>query len=394
LCGLVRELGGDGAALLHGAGLAPGALDRPQDRIPYGALGCLLEEAARQTHHPQLALVAGRMCRLEDLGDLGEIVRHSDTVASALEALVAYQHLHGEGGLLYLARRGAIAEVGYAIYYPGVEGASHIYDYMLAALHNVLRELCGCKWLPSEVFLPHARPDNVSNYRLLFKTQPHFDADVCALRFPAYWLDQRVETASTTRRATSIVRALRCQRPDFLQRVFRALRHALIKGRTSGDEVAQMLSMHRRTLNRRLRANGATFQSALDEVRLEVARQLLCESNATLDDIAATLGYAGVSGFMRRYKQRTGMTPASARRTARRAALARAGAAPGECPSVAGVGEAFAHAAPRTLRFVFPDTTGIDRPAMAPADRANAGPARLMASQPSAAAVALRLREA
>jgi CheY-like chemotaxis protein len=39
---------------------------------------------------------------------------------------------------------------------------------------------------------------------------------------------------------------------------------------------------------------GTTFQQVLDEVRFEVARQLLGESSISLDDVAATLGYAGI----------------------------------------------------------------------------------------------------
>jgi AraC-like DNA-binding protein len=384
LGGLVQELGGDRAALLRSVGLAADALDRSHGRIAYRVLGLLLHAAERQTHHPQLGLVAGRLCRLEDLGDLGEIVRHSDCVAAALEALVAFQHLHGEGGLLFFARRGAIAELGYAIYYPGIEGASQIYDYMLASMHGFLRELCGPTWQASEVFVPHRRPDSVNHYRLLFKTQPHFDSELCALRFPAYWLDRRVECAAAPRCAAAIGRALRADKPDFIQRVYRALRLALIRGKTSGDDVAQMLSMHRRTLNRRLRARGATFQSVLDDVRLEVARQLLVESDAALDDIAAALGYAGVSGFMRRYKDRTGMTPASARRAALAAARETPDASRGDGLPVHACGKgAHGFAAPLSLvppaavvatRYLATSAAVIfERPSVAALSRAKAG---------------------
>jgi AraC-like DNA-binding protein len=367
LPGLVQELGGNPSALLQSARLDADALHDAGNCIPYAAFGRLLENAARQTRYPYLGLMAGRMCRLQDLGDLGEMVRHSDTLGAALEALVAYQHLQCEGGLLFLARRGAVAELGYAIFYPGTVGAGQIYDFVLAALFNMLRELGGPNWFPSEVFLPHARPDNVNHHRLLFRTQPRFDADFCALRFPAYWLDRRVENARTQNRTSALARVGRSGRPDFLQCVFRALRHALLNAKTSGDDVAHMLSMHRRTLNRRLREHGLTFRGVLDDVRLEVARQLLCESNASLDDIAAALGYAGVSGFMRRFKDQTGMTPALARRQARRAALELSTAACDQAPApacrwsdvaavaagAAGAGEA-ARAAPAFSRSVRP----------------------------------------
>jgi len=92
------------------------------------------------------------------------------------------------------------------------------------------------------------------------------------------------------------------------------LRLLMLSGHVSGEDTARMLSMHRRTLNRRLKAQGTTFQSVLDRVRLEAARQLLEGTRLPLDDIAASLGYASVSPFMRSFRRWTGTTPGQWRR--------------------------------------------------------------------------------
>jgi AraC-like DNA-binding protein len=93
----------------------------------------------------------------------------------------------------------------------------------------------------------------------------------------------------------------------------RALRILLLGGRSSGDEVAQILSMHRRTLNRRLRAQGITFQQILDEVRFEAARQLLHTTSLPLTDIAVSLGYTESSAFSRAFQRWSGTAPARTR---------------------------------------------------------------------------------
>jgi AraC-like DNA-binding protein len=72
--------------------------------------------------------------------------------------------------------------------------------------------------------------------------------------------------------------------------------------------------MHRRTLNRRLHDEGTTFQAVLDDVRFELARQLISSSHIALDDVAASLGYAGASPFTRRFTRWSGMTPGDWRR--------------------------------------------------------------------------------
>ena len=61
---------------------------------------------------------------------------------------------------------------------------------------------------------------------------------------------------------------------DLLPDVYRAVRRLLIDHRHGGDEIAEALSMHRRTLNRRLQAQGTSFQRVLDDVRFQVAREL------------------------------------------------------------------------------------------------------------------------
>jgi AraC-like DNA-binding protein len=313
---LIRQLGGDPDSILGRAGLAPGALDAPEARVPFDVLCRALQAAAEATQCAHLGLLAGRIWRVSDLGLVGELVRYAPTVREALHTMAVHQHLNSGGGLAYLIERGGAADIGYAIYQPGVAHAEQMNDGVLAAWANVMRELCGPGWLPSEVFLPHARPVNVAPYRQFFKVQPTFNAEICALRFPANWLDRPIEGADPVRRRIALQRATENDGEPLTHQVFRALRVVLLHGKACGDDVAGTLSMHRRTLNRRLKAHGTTYQQVLDQVRLGVACQLLADSDISLDDVAATLGYAGVSPFMRTFRRWTGTTPGCWRRTA------------------------------------------------------------------------------
>lgn len=313
---LIRQLGADPAPLLEGAGLAPDALDAPEGRASYAALGRLMRDAAARTGCAHFGLLAGRIWHLPDLGLLGELVRHSPTVGEALRTLTVYQHLNSEGGLAFLIRRGGVVDLGYAIYHPGAPGAEQYYDAVLTAAVNFLRDLCGPGWAPSEVFLPRERPAETAPYRSLFKVAPRFDAEVCALRFPERWLAQPVAGADPARLRAVRAGAEVLGHGQLIEQVRRALRLLLLQGGASGNAAAQVLSMHRRTLNRRLQAEGTTFQQVLDEIRFEVARQLLAGSRIALDDVAATLGYSGVCPFMRAFRRWSGTTPGRWRREA------------------------------------------------------------------------------
>jgi AraC-like DNA-binding protein len=230
---------------------------------------------------------------------------------------MVYQHLNSEGELAFLLQHDNVADFGYAIYHPGVHGASQIYDTLIAGACNFLRELCGMGWTPSEVFFPHAKPSDVSPYQHFFRAPLRFNAEFCALRFPAHWMDRLVRGADPALLRIAENEADAAGHGELLQQAYRALRVLLLDGKSSGNDVAEMLAMHRRTLNRRLKAQGATFQQVRDRVRFEVARQLLADTQVAIDDVAATLGYASVGPFMRSFRRWSGTTPGRWRYTSR-----------------------------------------------------------------------------
>jgi AraC-like DNA-binding protein len=313
--GLIRELGADPEAILEAAGLAPDGLADPERRVPYAAIGRLLHEAALATHAPHFGLLAGRAWHLADLGAVGEIVRNCGTMREALDALVNHQGHNSEGGLAFVLARAGVVDLGYAIYQGGAVGAAQLCDAVLAGGVNFLRELYGPGWNPTEVLLSHSAPDDVRHYRAVFRVHPHFDAEYCALRFPESWLDRPIAGADPDLKRRG-EQAAESTHVVLVQRVYRTVRVQLLAGQCSGDSVAAGLRMHRRTLNRRLHEEGTTFQQCLDKVRFEVACQLLVESRVSLDDVAAALGYASVSPFMRTFRRWSGTTPGQWRRYA------------------------------------------------------------------------------
>jgi len=316
---LIRQLGGDPGAILGACGLALDDFADKECRVPFSAVARVLHEAAAATGTPHFGLLAGRTWHLEGGGPVSELVRHSLTLGDALRIFVAHQHLNSEAGMAFLIARSGVADFGYAFYRGGGARSAEAYDAAAAIAVNYLRELLGPGWHPLEVLLPHSAPADLSHYRALFRVPPRFDSEFMAIRFPEALLERAIEGADRERwrRAADAVAQMERATPlGLVQHVFRALRVQLLAGGSSGDTVAQALGLHRRTLNRRLREEGTTFQRCLDLVRFEVACQLLTATHVSLDDIAAALGYASVSPFMRSFRRWSGTTPAQWRRTA------------------------------------------------------------------------------
>ena len=89
-----------------------------------------------------------------------------------------------------------------------------------------------------------------------------------------------------------------------------ALYAGLFRNDVSGDDVARHMHLHRRTLNRRLKEAGTTFRQVLDQVRFELAQEMLSDTSLHIAEIAARLGYRMPSTFTRAFRRWSGSSPA------------------------------------------------------------------------------------
>lgn len=311
---LLRELGVDPKPALAGVGLASDALEDPDAMIPFGVASRLLHNAVKSTGCAHFGLLVGRSIHLSDLGLVGQLAQNCPTVGQALRTFAVYQHLNSQGAVAFVLERDGMVDNGYAIYESDAAGNDQVYAAAMSCAINIMRGLCGDVWIPTEVCFAHPKPPDIGPYRRLFQCALRFDAEYTALRFPAAWMQHPVVHADPERYQLALARGEAATRAHLLQQVQRALRTLLISGTVSGDAVAQLLAMHRRTLNRRLKDQGTTFQQVLDKVRFEVARQLLGGTRISIDDVAAALGYASVSPFTRTFRRWAGTTPGQWRR--------------------------------------------------------------------------------
>jgi AraC-like DNA-binding protein len=83
----------------------------------------------------------------------------------------------------------------------------------------------------------------------------------------------------------------------------------VIFGGESLGDFACHLSMHPRTLNRRLQAVGSSFRMLLSRARSEAAQQLLGVTKMDITTIAHVLGYADSSGFSHAFRRWAGKAP-------------------------------------------------------------------------------------
>lgn len=150
-------------------------------------------------------------------------------------------------------------------------------------------------------------------FQQFFQAPLRFDSGQYAVVFPASWLNRRLPDTSPDMLLLlqqEINKFEVREGNSFLEQVRSLLRTTLLTGHSSADQTAELFSMHRRTLTRNLNALGTNFQQVVDEIRFEVARQLLEDSAMEVIQIASYLGYSNASAFTRAFKRWSSTTPA------------------------------------------------------------------------------------
>ena len=100
-------------------------------------------------------------------------------------------------------------------------------------------------------------------------------------------------------------------------RVKHAIRPLILRGQPTTASMAASFGLNVRTLARHLEREGTTFQTLLDIVRYNMARELLIITEMTIGDIADALAYTHQSSFADAFGRWSGLTP-SEWRTAQR----------------------------------------------------------------------------
>src|SRR5262245_26516541 len=101
--------------------------------------------------------------------------------------------------------------------------------------------------------------------------------------------------------------------PQLRTRVENAISSLLPHGRVLAEDVARNLGMSKRTLARRLSAEGLIFNEIFQELRRDLALRYLDDRKLHVSKIAWLLGFREVSAFTHACKRWTGKTPSEMR---------------------------------------------------------------------------------
>ncbi|HCT41648.1 MAG TPA: AraC family transcriptional regulator [Moraxellaceae bacterium] len=305
--------------LLARVGLTPAQLRDPESRIGLTDLMKLGATAIRETGEPALGLKMGELCRVTDLGLPGLLAMTSPTLGEALDTLTRFEPLTSRcyrGVSTYVPQLPAV--VFYSIA-PYNEYNRFVVDSLLASWQTLAETLTGQTGLVQEVHIEFPAPDYQHRYSDTFKAPVTFDRPESRLvltsgaaRLPVLdahpLLHQQLLALAQERLKKQAV-------TETIQGRVQHIIGPLLHGQTpSLETTAKRLGLPDWTLRRKLKEEGTTFQSLLDDMRKDLALGYMRDTQMSLGEIAFVLGFSTPGAFQRAFKRWTSETPGDYRR--------------------------------------------------------------------------------
>ncbi len=288
-------------ALRAAAGLTPELLADPDARIAAPQLAAAWAEALQRTGDPLLPLRIAGDAAPGAFGIVEHVCRAAPTLGEALRRWVRYLNLLDDTATVGLEVEEERALVGVGRERDLQVPAAH--ELRWARIARFARDLPEAPVRPIAVELAHRGPDDTAAYRAWFEAPVAFGAAATRLVLPREALTARLPPADPAplailARAGGELAAEAAADPRMTQQVKRALPDALRSDDAQVEAVAKQLGLAARSLQRRLKDEGASFQAVREEVRRALARRYR-DAGLASAEIAFLLGFAEPGAFAR-----------------------------------------------------------------------------------------------
>ena len=311
----LARLGYNVDTLLVTSGLHDIDLDDPDARVHCEAYGTLVACACKERFTPNLALELARLTPMGAYPLLDYLVLTSDTVGAGVRQLARYFLLVGNP--VVVNPHEDVDPIRVEISAPSPFSVEYVASLMVLHFRN---ETDG-RFTAANVSFEHQLEDVAGFEGVLgCPVLPSASWNGVTVPLEAWRLPLR-------RRDPVLRQVLESQADHILSRlpartglaleVQRALTTRVAGGDTRIGALAREVAMSARTLQRRLAAEGVSYQELLEDARKEAAGRYMTESTLAIGEIAYLVGYSEPAPFHRAFKRWYGMTPEAFRQKQR-----------------------------------------------------------------------------
>lgn len=320
IAGKLVELGLDPADVLRNAGLPEGLMALPKAYVTTEEFFALWRAIGALSGDPAIGLKLGSEERIERYDPIAIAALYTPTFGEALQRMARYKQLTCPEEIRIVPGPEQTS-VQFCWLLATDEEPACLVDLCFAWVLSIARRGTGARVMPSRIELmrPRAHARALEQY---FRCPVEFGAAGNAMCFRndelrRPFLTHNAELLAMI--APQLEQELRERdaAEHFPDRIRRILKRQLAGQRPTLQVLARELKMSARSLQRRLTAEGTSFQQALEEARRELARHYLIHSSLELNETAYLLGYEDANSFVRAFRTWEGLPPAAWRASQR-----------------------------------------------------------------------------
>lgn len=307
------------AAFYRATDLTPEMVADTEARISAAQFCVAWAQATELTKEPTLALRLASAIPQGAFGVVEYVCRSAPTLGDAIQSWVRYLGLLDDAVRVGLVpadeARGRALRVVTESEAPAP--ASHELCFAMIARHGA--SLVGPRFAVRSVHFTHrVRPETVAAHERFFGCPTRFGATHTEMIFSIDVLACPLPTSDPSLLAI-LLRAAEAQlktHPQDSALLAAQVRRLLLAAPASGDQpdagelegVAKKLGLGGRSLQRRLKDEGTSFQALRDETRRALADRYF-DQGLSIAEVSFLLGFSEPSAFFRAFKRWTGQTP-------------------------------------------------------------------------------------
>jgi AraC-like DNA-binding protein len=307
----------DTARGLELAGISAINIDQADTRIDGERFEVLLRWLIAQSADPVFGLHTSEYIQPGSYSVMGYIAMSAATILDGFTKMTQYEKLVGDMGTSDAEPLpGGRIAIHWRCRYPRQPVRRHLIENVFASWVRYVRWLTGDEKInPIEVWLEHsAPPSHQEAYEQIFRcpvrfNQPHsaLVSDLATLSHPMRQPDPQLCATLEAHARAELSRLTETQ--TLSSRVRRHLKRSINQQLPRKEQAAEALGMNVRTLHRRLKEEGTSWQQLLNGLREEMALEYLESTDSSQTEIAQWLGYSDIRSFQRSFKRLHGMTP-------------------------------------------------------------------------------------
>ncbi|MEL6657445.1 MAG: AraC family transcriptional regulator ligand-binding domain-containing protein [Bacteroidota bacterium] len=184
----------------------------------------------------------------------------------------------------------------------------------------VLQAMTASDIAPVKVSFQHGPPADLTDYQRAFQCPILFNQSQNFLSYRSADLEIRTAKADASinrflvERVEEETKGIEVIASRIVADVEKLIRDALPSGIPSIARLSKHMGMSNRTLTRRLAESQLTFRDLIKKAQVDIANDLLRNTDSTMAEIAFQTGFSEQSAFSRAYKRWTGQSPAEFRK--------------------------------------------------------------------------------